>query len=211
MIVVWLASKPPYPKEVHTANLSSIPNLRMCSINLGMIDADDPSIPKHITAFIKLVGWHSNHDIRAGGRMDCVWFSVNVIWCVIKVTSLHQIYLVTQNTNRLAFRWCKCPMSVSIKVMSKQLTKKMLLKFRKKVLIYFGSVWLSANLVDLDSLWVQDHHLLHFYGASDKAEQLCFEMMIYSIANHDHRPRLLEEGGRTNVDAVASPASDDVP
>lgn len=52
--------------------------------------------------------------------------------------------------------------------------------------------------------------MLHLRGASDRVEQLCFEKAIYNIANRDHRSHLLEEGGRTNVDFVASPASDDV-
>ena len=38
MVVVQLTSKPPHPKEFHAANLSSILNLRMCSINFRMID-----------------------------------------------------------------------------------------------------------------------------------------------------------------------------
>jgi hypothetical protein len=75
MLVVWLTSKPPYPKELHAANLSSILNLRMRSIDLDMIDADDPSIPKSfidITGFIFVRWWSSNYDIRAGGKMDCI-------------------------------------------------------------------------------------------------------------------------------------------
>jgi hypothetical protein len=72
MLVVWLTSKPLYPKEVHAANLSSILNLRMCSKDLGMIDANDPSVPKSfidITGFILVRWWSSNHDIGAVGKM----------------------------------------------------------------------------------------------------------------------------------------------
>jgi hypothetical protein len=75
MLVVWLTAKPPYPKELHAANLSSILNLRMRSIELGMIDTNDPSIPKlfvDITHFILVRWWSSNYDIGAGGKMDRV-------------------------------------------------------------------------------------------------------------------------------------------
>jgi hypothetical protein len=48
--------------------------LRMRSGDLGMIDANDPSIPKLFVDihFILVRWWSSNYDIRAGGKIDRV-------------------------------------------------------------------------------------------------------------------------------------------
>jgi hypothetical protein len=50
---------------------------------------------------------------------------------------------------------------------------------------------------------VQGHHLLHFYGASDKAEQHGSEILIYNITNQDHQAGRLKEEGPKNADADA--------
>jgi hypothetical protein len=117
--------------------LTPILNLRMRSIDLGMMNTDDPSIPKSfisITCFILVRWWSPNHDIRAVGKMYQVWFPANVVWRVIKAAGLNWVYLVAQNPDGLAFRRCECPVIVSIEVVSKQPTKKVLLELWQKVL-----------------------------------------------------------------------------
>jgi len=136
MCVPRLCAKPPNPQEFHSAKLISIRNTLMRTTNFCMIDSEDPRIPVWFELWVNgIVGRRCmHHNVRAASWIQGIGLPLNIVCCVKYLTGADRVYSSWKNANRLAVGWCERAVSVTVKVVTKQATKEMVLQFWQEAL-----------------------------------------------------------------------------